>query len=76
MSQVPRQYFNLSIVADSLSNSISQFFSTFISYMYEVMPLISVTFMLYLGLKFYTEVMNTISHDVISAVDDVLSVVQ
>ena len=76
MSQVPRQYFNLSIVADSISNSISQFFSTFISYMYEAMPLISATFILYLGLKFYMEVVNTISPDVISAVDDVLSVIQ
>jgi hypothetical protein len=76
MLQAPHQYFDLSIVADSLSNSISQFFSTFISYMYEVMPLISTAFMLYLGLKFYMEVMSTISHDVVSAVDDVLSAIQ
>jgi len=44
--------------------------------MYEAMPLISAAFMLYLGLKFYMEVVNTISHDVVSAVDDVLSVIQ
>jgi len=76
MPQASHQFFDLSIVADSLSNSISQFFSTFISYMYEAMPLISATFMLYFGLRFYMEVVNTISHDVVSAVDDVLSVIQ
>jgi NhaP-type Na+/H+ or K+/H+ antiporter len=76
MLQEPHHYFDISIVAESISNSISQFFSTFISYMYKAMPLISVTFMLYFGLKFYMEVVNTISHDVISAIDDVLSVIQ
>jgi hypothetical protein len=44
--------------------------------MYEVMPLISATFMLYFGLTFYMEVVNAISHDVVSAVDDVISVIQ
>jgi hypothetical protein len=43
--------------------------------MYEAMPLISATFMLYFGLKFYVEVVDTISHDVVSAVDDVLSAI-
>jgi hypothetical protein len=44
--------------------------------MYEAMPLVSAAFMLYFGLKFYMEVVNTISHDVVSAVDDVLSAIQ